>query len=119
MITTAVDSDRSVCEYDGTIIGVWLASGVLSCGGINCVEENEDVIEASKIDELVFEQAKSVLTASNISILAFPLVATFVSLAFIAELRDIAKILYLSFKDVISTLHLLVKGADKVAVGTS
>lgn len=81
-------------------------------------DENAAIVEALRLTELAVNQAEDAITPSNLAILAFPLILTFVPVAFTADLNTCATLVYILFTDIFSTLPLLIKGIELFFTGS-
>lgn len=72
---------------------------------------------ASRANAVATDLAEDSLTASNIAILALPMIMNFVPLALIADLNTFSMLCYVVITDLFSTLPFMIKGVELIQTG--
>lgn len=81
--------------------------------------DNHPLQTALSRNEVAIDQAKDALRASNIAILAFPLLMAFFPIALIADINKWATFVYVVFTDFITAVPFVIKGIELVQIGTT
>lgn len=83
------------------------------------MDDNRALTNALEENILAVDQANDAITPANLAILILPLFMSFIPVALIADLSEIATFFYVLLTDVFAAVPFVIKGVELVITGTS
>ncbi len=82
-------------------------------------EDNRALNNALETNILAVDQAQDAITPANLAILILPLFMSFIPVALIADLSEVATFFYVLLTDVFAAVPFVIKGVELVITGTT